>query len=193
MDIHPQRLQGCWAEGWALDLHTTSSRPTLTAGWLTERTAVGEELYHLKYELKREHLPALAEAAANFLKERLPEWRLDLIVPVPPSDTSRPFQPVEELARAIGALVGVPVVLQVLRKVRPTSQLKEIEDAAQRRALLQDVFYMASHALHGLRVLVFDDLYRSGETLRAVCEVVLQRGKAAQVYVLTLTKTRSKR
>lgn len=193
MEIHPQCLQGCWTEGWALDLHTSSSRHTFTAGWLTERTPVGEALYHYKYELNREYLPALADTAADFLKKRLPNWRIDLILPVPPSDTSRPFQPVEELACKIGAITGVPVALQVLRKVRPTSQLKEIEDADRRRALLEGAFYMAPHALHGLRVLIFDDLYRSGETLRAVCEMVLQRGKAAQVYVLTLTKTRSKR
>lgn len=41
------------------------------------------------------------------------------------------------------------------------------------------------------RVLLFDDLYRSGSTLNAITDVLLQAGQATSVSVLTLTRTRS--
>ena len=39
-------------------------------------------------------------------------------------------------------------------------------------------------------ILLFDDLFRSGATLRAITEVLMQQGQAFTVRVLTLTKTR---
>lgn len=45
----------------------------------------------------------------------------------------------------------------------------------------------------GKRVLLLDDLYRSGVTLNTCCSVLCQNAKVSEVCVLTLTKTRSKR
>ena len=50
-----------------------------------------------------------------------------------------------------------------------------------------------NNSLYGKNILLFDDLYRSGETLKAVCNIVANQGGANNVYVLTITKTRSKR
>ena len=72
-------------------------------------------------------------------------------------------------------------------------QLKEIEDPKQRREILKDAFGMVSNALNGKNVLLFDDLFRSGETLNAVCDIIKNKGNAKNIYVLTITKTRSKR
>ncbi|MDL1958237.1 MAG: hypothetical protein LWX01_00875 [Deltaproteobacteria bacterium] len=45
----------------------------------------------------------------------------------------------------------------------------------------------------GRNVLLIDDLYRSGATLNAVTVALKDKGKAKEVYVLTLTMTRRKR
>jgi competence protein ComFC len=97
------------------------------------------------------------------------------------------------MAKSIGRLVGLPVDFNTLRKVKSTSQLKEIDDPDTRREILKDAFSINFNALSGKDVLIFDDLYRSGETLNAVCDVIMNKGKARGVYVLTITKTRSKR
>lgn len=77
--------------------------------------------------------------------------------------------------------------------MKSTSQLKEIEDPDVRKEVLKDAFSVQNNVLNGKDVLLFDDLYRSGETLNAVCDVLLNVGKARGVYVLTITKTRTKR
>ena len=62
-----------------------------------------------------------------------------------------------------------------------------------RKEVLKDAFSVQNNVLNGKDVLLFDDLYRSGETLNAVCDILLNVGKARGVYVLTITKTRTKK
>jgi len=118
---------------------------------------------------------------------------LAAIIPVPPSDTNRPFQPVQELAVRIGQKINLPVRLDYLVKVKLTEALKGIEDSASRKQQLQGAFKVQDLSLAGKYVLVFDDLFRSGETLKAITEVLYVQGKVARVYVLTITKTRTRR
>ena len=42
-------------------------------------------------------------------------------------------------------------------------------------------------------VLLFDDIYRSGETLTEITDVLHKQGNISHVLVLTLTQTRTKR
>jgi competence protein ComFC len=198
MEINPQKLDGHWNEGWALDLHTTSS--TLVGvdehghnRFQTVRPPIAEELFKLKYRSDRHRIATIAKPAAEFLNKFKAKWEIDLIIPIPPSDTNRPFQPVYELARAISGKVNLPVDFTTLKKNKSTSQLKEVNDADERKKILNGAFDTALSSLNGKDVLIFDDLYRSGETLNAVCDILIKKGKARGVYVLTITKTRSKR
>lgn len=198
MEINPQKLDGHWNEGWALDLHTTSSTPVGVdehghSRFETVRPPIAEELFKLKYRNEKNRIEAIAKPASDFLNKFKSKWQLDLIIPIPPSDNNRAFQPVYELAKAIGRKVNLPVDFKTLRKTKSTSQLKEIDDPEQRKEILKDAFDIAANSLNGKDVLIFDDLYRSGETLNAVCDILLKKGKARGVYVLTITKTRSKR
>ena len=45
---------------------------------------------------------------------------------------------------------------------------------------------------HGLRVLIFDDLYRPGASAEAVAALLLGAGQATDVFYLAITKTRTK-
>ena len=47
--------------------------------------------------------------------------------------------------------------------------------------------------LNGKKILLIDDLYRSGATLTIATDILLNIGKAKSVSVLALTKTRSNR
>lgn len=188
MEINPKALIGNWRFGWALDLHT---QPSETKDY--ERTEIGQALYELKYCSDERKVEPIAEVAAAFLKTRKVTPYLEAIIPIPPSDTTRRFQPVWALAKAIGKKLGKKVDFDYLRKIKPTAQLKEIEDYDERKRILKDAFEVADLRYRGQKVLLFDDLYRSGATLWEATNTLLNNGGVDRVFVLTITKTRVKR
>ncbi len=213
MELNIQKLTGHWTEGFALDLHTTSSKAIyeiLTIkkiidgkevevqeegkiiGWDTIRPEIAEHLYQLKYCNNKSHIQPIAKESAIFLNSKT-NWELHKIIPIPPSDTTRSFQPVYELAKAIGILCKLEVDFNTLKKIKSTSQLKTIEDPEEREEILKDAFDTTQNSLSGKNILLFDDLFRSGETLNAANDILKRKGNASNVYVLTITKTRTKR
>lgn len=195
MAIHIQSLNGNWEQGFALDLHTDYSVPIAPeiGQWDTHRPPIAEALYQLKYRSDKTQIEPISSEAANFITNNCSNWNLNVIVPIPPSDTSRVFQPVYELATSIGKKLKIPVDKSSLLKTKSTSQLKSIEDPYERKKILQGAFDIKLTTLQNKNVLLFDDIFRSGETLNTAAEVILKKGKAKNIYVLTITKTRSKR
>ena len=118
---------------------------------------------------------------------------LSAIIPVPPSNPDRPFQPVQELALEVGRRAEIPVATDYLKKIKKTPPLKDVDDTQSRKQHLRGAFVVADRRFAGKYVLVLDDLYRSGETLSEVTRVLMQQGKVSKVFVLTITKTRTKR
>jgi competence protein ComFC len=195
---HGLPLNGNWKQGFALDLHTTKS--TLIGvddfghnKFDTLRPPIAEDLFQLKYRKDSGRVEKISSQAAHFLDKHKTGWQLDMIIPIPPSDQTRPLQPVYELAKAIGKKCNLGVDFSILKKVKATSELKGIDDAEKRREILKDAFDVEPNSLEGKDVLLFDDLFRSGETLQAATDALLKKGKARNVFVLTITKTRSKR
>ncbi|MGB7060696.1 MAG: hypothetical protein WBD58_23545 [Geitlerinemataceae cyanobacterium] len=194
MNLNPKVIKGSWLYGVALDLHTQSSVPRSDGGFDTTRTELGEALYQLKYNFDRSKVDPIAEIAANYIRSHFRVFRyFQGIIAVPPSKLDRPFQPVLELARAIGEKTGLSVPDDYLMKVRQTQALKDIEDSEIRQQQMQGAFQVADQRYAQQSLLVFDDLFRSGETLNAVCNALTTQGGVGRVYVLTITITRTRR
>lgn len=187
------RLQGPWRAGWALDWHTLSSTLRPDGTFDTVRPEIGEALNRLKYRDERQQVEALATAAADYIGTLLARPYLAGMIAVPPSDTTRGFQPVREVARRIAARTGLALHEDYLLKVRRTAPLKSVDDPDERRDQLAGAFRVADERFAGRRVLVFDDLYRSGATLAEITRTLMEQGGVERVYVLTLTRTRVRR
>jgi len=193
MSTNVQELKGNWRKGWAIDLHTISSVPLGDNQFDTTRTEVGELLYQVKYQQDVSRIEELVNIICDFMKTRLVTPYLAAILPVPPSDTTRPFQPVQLLAERVGDRLKIPVLVDYLIKNKSTQALKNLEDAESRKRELGGVFSVKDKSLCDKKVLLFDDLYRSGETLTEITDVLYNQGKVQNVYVLTITKTRVNR
>jgi predicted amidophosphoribosyltransferase len=184
---------GKWREGFALDLHTLQS---IFAGYdefehpqfITTRSEIGELLYKLKYNNDQSAIGEIADAAATLVKA----WQaVDVIAPVPAS-TRRSVQPVIVLANAIGQRLGIPVA-DCLTTTRDPSPLKNVGDLDERVRLLTGLYAVDPSATTGKRVLLFDDLYRSGATMNEITTMLYDQGRATDIFALTVTRTRSRR
>ncbi len=96
-----------------------------------------------------------------------------------------------EIAKAIGARLSKPVDMTAVNKIKDTPELKNVFDYQQRSKLLQGAFNVESDAVGGKRILLIGDLYRSGAAATVVAQDLLAGGAAA-VYMLAMTKTRTR-
>ncbi len=189
--FHAMKIYGPWTDGYVLDRHTVSSIPTGDPyhPWDTKRTELGELLYQLKYKNKTDAVEPIVETAMDFIRNH---WKglpaLDCVVPA--SVTTRSAQPVVQLARALAARLSIQTCEDAVAKVRPTQQMKNIEDWAERRRVLGDAIQKGEADVKNKCILLFDDLTESGSTLCRVAEVLLKDGGAFKVYVLVLTRTK---
>ena len=98
----------------------------------------------------------------------------------------------DEIAKEFGRRKKVKV-LKALDKKSGVEELKNVDDPNKRRTLLEhSIFYSLEFELPGKRVLLIDDVFRSGTTLSVATGILYKRAKVDSVNVLTMTKTRSK-
>lgn len=81
-----------------------------------------------------------------------------------------------------------------MQKKAGGEELKNISDLVQRQAKLEELMTIdtSGRDITGRNVLLLDDLYRSGATLRVATDLLYRAG-ARSVAVLVMTKTRSNR
>jgi competence protein ComFC len=144
IDCRPRKVPGRWRDGYALDIHTTSSIPLGYdefghMQFETTRSALGEALYRLKNRV---------ETAADFVRS----WRpgIDMIVPVPAS-TKRKLQPVLAIAEGLGLALALPVV-DCVKATRETRPLKNVFDFDERMKLLAGLFEVDASVTEGRRI-----------------------------------------
>lgn len=185
------RIYSDFYSGFALDYHTISSMLNQDGTFNTLRTKLGELLYQLKYQSNISVIKNIAEIASEFIQNEF--HNVDIIIPVPPSNTARNFQPVIELSKAIGSITQTTVDVRYLVKFENTTPLKNVDDNETRKSILKNAFSLIDKRYKNKTILLLDDLYRSGETLNAVAKVLKEQGEVGDIYVLTITKTRTKK
>ena len=75
--------------------------------------------------------------------------------------------------------------------MKQLSEMKNVTDPEERRRLLGSAFEANAKVIARRRLLVFDDLFRSGATIAHVAEALKSAGAEA-VYAFAFTETRSR-
>lgn len=187
------KIPGRWRDGYALDYHTVSSTYIGDdefghAQFDTKRSEVGDLLYRLKYRTDGTAVAQLVETIASFILGWKPG--ADILVPVPPS-RPRASQPVLVLAESVSERLGLAYTPACVKRTRDVPELKNVYDFGERTSLLDGVHAVERTQVEGRRVLLFDDLYRSGATMNAITAALYDDGGAKDVFALTITRTRS--
>jgi predicted amidophosphoribosyltransferase len=148
-------------------------------------TPVGEAIHACKYGAARQPFPDwLVEQCASLIQQRFAGDGLEGIVPVP-STVSGSL--VDDFAGRLAARLGVPLV-PALRKVRPTQPQKDFTNAAQKAENIKGAFECVA-PVQGKTLLVVDDVYDSGATLKEAGRILKQAG-AGRLYAFCIARTR---
>lgn len=188
-------IEGNWDKGFAYDVHTLDS---IYLGpdefghkqFDTTRSEMGGLVYQLKYRNDK----SVTKKIVDRLEKYKGIQKFDAIIPAPYSSKSRLYQPVDEISLELGERMGVNVLIGFLKKKEGGRELKNITVREERIQELKEVIFIASEKnISGQKVLLLDDLYRSGATLTVATEILYNQAKASIVSVLTMTKTKSNR
>jgi competence protein ComFC len=125
----------------------------------------------------------LAEVFAADVLKALQDFQYDYIVPIPLSEErfyERGFNQAEAVIRAAGLVPS-----RVLTRVHTEKQSKK---SRNERIHLEQVFNVESDLdLRGKTILIVDDIYTTGSTLRHAAKL-LKENEAVKVYSLTLAR-----
>lgn len=134
---------------------------------------------------------AFGKYLADVLKNNDIPNRVDFIVPVPMSKSSRRrrgYNQSELIAEAVSAEIGIPVKC-IVRKIRNTKEQKTLSKA-ERRINLKNAFEVTED-VSGKRILLLDDVCTTGSTFSEIA-VMLRKSGADEVFCASAMKVLKK-
>lgn len=146
---------------------------------------------HFKFkEFKRDAIP-LSMLMTEYLETFYPEIikEADLLIPVPMHEKKkrqRGFNQAELLGEGLGKRIGIPCLLNNLRRIRETTPQSKLS-SLQRKENLKGAFdLLLPDEIRGKTVLLIDDIFTTGTTVNE-CAKVLYQGGAKKVIFFGLS------
>ncbi len=159
------------------------------------RSIIGEWVYKAKsydpvfHRGNLAYADKLARRMIGFVRAHLLYCRADTVVGVPPGNPHKAYDLSAYLAERIARSLRMHFASDAIEKVRPTIPQKRLFRLEDKEKNVREAFRLTSH-FERETVIIVDDLYQSGATLREVAREI-RRGKAARVLGLVATKTHS--
>ncbi len=156
------------------------------------QTTLQQAIHFFKFEKKKafaQHLIQLLNAHIP-LDYSIPEY--DFILPVPIHKKrlrERGFNQATLLANGIGKSEGVPVLTGTLIRHRHTQAQSGLDREARQKNLIGAFEIRNPRMLNGKRLLVIDDVFTTGATIREIVNE-LWTADPAEIDVLTLARRR---
>ncbi len=146
---------------------------------------VGMLVHQSKYENAGPFADELVSLATKLICTRYPIQTISGIVSVPPTKSGKL---VEDFAKRIAPQLQIDY-LPVMRKTRVTGEQKNFTNQIQKEVNVRNAFSITSPKfINGRNILLIDDIYDSGYTLREVAQTLMNAGALA-VYPFTITRT----
>ena len=149
--------------------------------------SVSGSIYRFKYQGRREYADFYAKVTGKRLGRRLKSLGIEAIVPVPmysKKQRKRGYNQAEVYAKAVSKELGIPMDAHVIRRIKNTVPMKEL-DAVRRRNNLKKAFIMPKNAVKYKCVLIIDDIYTTGSTIDEIAHEFRMAG-VQRIYFLTL-------
>ena len=195
LPIKPISIKGNWDLGWVLDKHSIEYKSRNSFGQKecdTLRSELGQAIYSFKYgksESRFLQIEPISHTFAEFISNREELNEIDAILYAPSTNTKRKHNPIELIARKVGALLELPVPTDYLLKIKETAEMKVLNDLDTKKLNLEDAFKMADLRFKNKQLLLLDDIIDSGVTLNSIVTELRSKGKVDKVFVLVGTYT----
>lgn len=155
---------------------------------LYEYGDVALSIYRFKYSGRQEYGDFFGEEMAHRLGDFVCQVKPDAIVPVPlyrGKLRKRGYNQAACLARALGRTLELPVDEKLVRRVRNTAPMKQL-NPTERQNNLKKAFIIDRNDVKLYDwVLLVDDIYTTGTTLDEIATLLKERG-VSKVYCVTL-------
>jgi competence protein ComFC len=182
--LSPVSIAGPAFEGWTLSAHLDKLTARSGAD-MTRRSVLAETMYRYRYQGDGSLLQTIASCFASAIRtlfaDRLTTF--DGLVMVPPPLDRADYSPVITLITEISRLTGIPSLQFAVRDVQESAH----EPSERSDRVFAFSSPVASGAYTGKRILVVDDVYRSGRSLNAFCSLIKNEGEATEVMALVGT------
>ena len=155
--------------------------------WL-HKGPVRWSVYQFKYHNRRVFAEFYAKEWKRIYGNKLKEWEIDLIIPIPlhrKRRRKRGYNQAEILAKELGERCNIPVDTKSVVRTVNTRPQKELNDKERKRNLSK-AFRVTKHWEKARNVLLIDDIYTTGNTIDSVAQILKQKG-AEKVYFLTIS------
>lgn len=144
-----------------------------------------EPVPRIIHKLKYEDEFALATVLADWMHEAWAKWAVavDVLVPIPLHKErykSRGYNQAELIAKKLAPSIQVPLATKALKRQRDTQSQVGLK-ASARQTNVQDAFQADRQKVQGRSILLIDDVYTTGATLRAAALSLIQAG-ARDIY-----------
>lgn len=192
-------VYGAWKEGIVLDYHTSSSKPIgfNEYGHMefdTVRTQLGEIIFKIKYRGYVLNNQGFIDLIKDDLNSFLNNKNISYIIGIPPSNKHRHFQPVDMIGIALSQYINVPYLKDFFIKTDDI-YAKNLNPDEKKKIINKIIFnkYYTDNSIEvNSNILLINDIYQSGSSLNACTKRLLHLNSVNNVYVLALTKTRSR-
>lgn len=155
--------------------------------WL-HKDNVKRSIYQFKYNNRRSYGKFYARELCRLYGEKLKEWEIDVIIPVPLHRArrhKRGYNQAEVLAKYLGRETGILVEGKAVRRIGRTRPQKELSHR-ERQKNLSGVFKTTKRWKKWKHVLIVDDIYTTGSTIDSLTRELMKKG-ADKVWFFTIS------
>lgn len=149
--------------------------------------SIKASMYGFKYRNRREYAQFYGDGLVERYGDLIRTWHADVLVPVPLHKKrlrKRGYNQAEELAKALGQRLSIPVESQLLFRVKNTRPQKELKDK-ERPKNLENAFQIRENVVKYKNIILIDDIYTTGTTINE-CARVLKNYGAVNIYYMAV-------
>lgn len=153
---------------------------------LYDYQSMSMSLYRFKYARRKEYAAFYGEQISFYLGDVIRGWGAQALVPVPVHKSrqkQRGYNQAYCLACEIGKRLQIPVMDELLLRVRKTVPQKEL-DESERQNNLKKAFKIGINSVKLDTIIMIDDIYTTGSTMDACADILLKNG-VKKIYFIT--------